>query len=356
MNESFTVISNNELNLFNDIPAPIFVLAPSNDGRPIYCALNEAALNITQFTPPDYLGKTAAELFYGEFGKNIYQKHLEVLHTGEPSVYELSIPIGGKLHDIETHLKPVLDAHGKVARIIGTTCFLAQLFERLGIRNHQQISESEFQAFIHLAAHDLRSPLLKINAFAEMLQENFKDQGDGKLHIIDMLKQVSAESQTTLTGILNHASMVGEEESLELLSLASICRSIFVILDPENRHKLVIKDCTISCERVLLQVILRNLIDNAFKHNTSQAITVKITATNAVAGFFSIVIADNGRGLANPECLFLQTESDRSKSGYGVLAICKLIRSRGGDIHASNTSEETGLLVTATIPGAVRVH
>lgn len=342
-----------DLDLLNNVLVPVFVLEPDSSGNLVYVAFNNTALDIAKFSPSDYLGRTALQLYADEYGKHAYKQHLQAYKTGKKSTYILQLPLNGKVRYIRTHLKPTLDSTGQVIRLTGTSTEVSAEHELEEIRAQSRALTKELEEFIYLAAHDLRSPMRQVRAFADILREDFVDLGDGKLHAIDMLEKLSIQAMSQVESVLKHAAITGIEASIETFNLSELCNDILKSLDPANSHKLSIENTALYGDRLATQVILQNLIDNALKHNTDTAVSLTISAKKAETEFFSVTVADNGRGISNPEKLFDSDGSDRSKSGFGLLAVRRLIKARGGKIYAESLAKGTGLMVTFTLPGSL---
>ena len=189
--------------------------------------------------------------------------------------------------------------------------------------------------------------------FADMLREDFEDLGDGKLELINILERISIESMSMIQSVLRHAETTGIDESIEEINLLELFGGIISTLDPAEVHQCHVDDCSIYGDRVLIQTVLRNLVDNAIKHNTPNAIMLRVTVVNTTSGYFTMTVTDNGNGMHAPEKLFAATDNNRSKSGFGLLAIRKLIKKAGGNIVADHGNDGTGLAVTTTLPGRV---
>ena len=342
-----------DLALLDLVPMPIFILDVSNNAEITYAFFNKSALDIANFSLKDYLGLNATHLYHGEYGELAFQKHTDCFLSAQPSKYVLPLPLNGKLRYIQTGLNPIMDSRGRVAQIIGASTEVNAEHEIEEIRRTSRNIEKELQEFIYLAAHDLRSPLKRIHMFADMLREDFEDLGDGKLELINLLEKISIESMSMIQSVLQHAETTGIEASIEEVNVLELFGGIISTLDPAEIHQCHVDDCSIYGDRVLIQTVLRNLVDNAFKHNAPNSIMLNVTAKNTLSGYFTMTVTDNGHGMCAPEKLFDTTDNNRSKSGFGLLAIRKLIKKAGGDIVADHGIDGTGLAVTATLPGKI---
>lgn len=347
-------MNDSEKALLDLVPTPLFVLEVSRDGDVMYTYFNKVALDVAKFSLSDYVGLNAMNLYEGKYGEFAYQKHVECFLTSQASTYLLQLPIDGKVRSISTRLMPVVDGDGLVTRIIGASTELTAEHELDKVRVESQSIEDELQEFVYLAAHDLRSPMKKVRLFADMLREDFKDLGDGKLDLIHLLEKISIETMTMIQAMLRYAQAGGTEEPAKAIRLLDVCNGILSTLDPTMLNTYRIDDCSVVGDYVLIQTVLRNLIDNALKHNEPNAVSIDISVKNASAeSYFTLSVIDNGKGMEAPCSLFANTDRERSMRGFGLRAISKLITNAGGDIVAEHSYKGAGLAVTATLPGRV---
>lgn len=349
-------MNSSELALLDLVPTPIYILDVSSDENLIYSYLNEAALDFSNFSLSDIIGLSATSLFDGDLGELVSQKHKECYRLAQPTAYVLQLPLNGKLRTVKTRLMPILNTEGYVTQIIGASADITAERDLDQFRESSRGIENELQEFVYLAAHDLRSPMKKVQAFSDILREDFKDMGDGKLELIDMIEKISIDSLSMIERLLRHAETIGIKSSIEDFHLMDVTDRILAQLDPQEHHRWRADDCSIRGDVILVETFLRNLVDNALKHNSPNAVTLDVSAKNIKRGYITITITDNGKGVYAPENLFSQHEGVRSKSGFGLLAIRKLIKRAGGDIRAELPDSGEGLAVSVTLPGKIQAR
>ena len=332
------------------IASPVFVLAPTPQDGPVYAAFNAYARDVANRPLTDYLGKTALEIYGGDMGKVAYDHHVNVAHTGTPDTYELELPIGTKTRLVRTTLVPVKDAEGRVTLIFGSSVDRSAEREARESRVEIDTLTGEMEQFVAMAAHDLRSPLRNVGELATMLREDFVDHGDGKIDLIDMLEDIAGRTMELITDILSHARATTAKEQVSRFCFGSLCRDIFAVLDPLSQHRLIVADADLHTDRAALQIVLRNLMENALKHGNRASLTLNATVTAPQDSWIEVQICDDGQGFDNPGHVFLETGHFRVDSGYGMLGIHRLIKARNGDITAANRPEG-GSQVTFTLPG-----
>ncbi len=342
-----------EIDLLNDIETPVFVLEVDASGRPVFAALNDAACKCVDRRADTIIGLTAEESFPGDFGLSIYKHHCEVVSAGLPLTFELDFPVAGQLHILRTSLQPKLSSEGKVIRIVGTVKEVTAEHDLREERSRFLVMSQEFETFISMSAHDLLTPIRNVKTLTDMLLEDFEDHGDGKLQIIKNLEKVSTVIMALIGDVLTHAEATGATESVENFELAGLCTDIKAMLDPEGRHRIHVDETFIHGDRTATQIVLRNLIDNAFKHNRETDVTLRISTAMLYEGFYQITVEDDGVGIEEKTLQFLNGAEMRSGNGFGLLGVRKLIRSRGGSLNAAMPTSGTGAVVRFALPGKV---
>ncbi|MBX2884672.1 MAG: PAS domain-containing protein [Granulosicoccus sp.] len=339
--------------LINYVAVPVFILKMDDAGRPLYSAVNNSACQMTGKGENEYLGLTAKEVYQGNFGKIGYEKHLSVISSGEAEVYEIHLPLRGKLVHLRTHLKPVMDANGEITQLVGTSEDISAEHKLRESRSQSLSLMRDLEFFVNLAAHDLRSPILKISALTEAIREDFEDLGDGKLKGLDLMEAVAESSLNLIEEVLNRARTLAAPESIETFKLSSLCEEARNLHDPGRQHELLVDDAELFGDRIATQIAIRNLLDNAIKHNAPNLVKVHISASTSNDGFFTVHVSDDGKGIRDPQSLFEPNSRQPTRPSLGMLAVGQLIKARGGTVCADIASTGPGVAVRFTLPGDI---
>lgn len=342
------------LKLLDVVKTPVFALEPDAEGRPVYVAFNQTACDISRFSAADVIGKTALEVYPGDFGRTAYQHHCRVLASGQAESYVLTLPLNGIERSVRTHLTPQLDEHGRPTVLIGTSADIT-LEQAVGeTRGYSEDLNSEIEQFVTLAAHDLRSPIRNVKRITDMLRDDFQDLGDGKVDLIDMLERVAVKSMSLISDVLSHAQAADAANSKEEFEIKDLCQDIMQILDPDGRHVIKAPEGVILGDKVAAQIVLRNLLDNAIKHNSDRSITLSVSVNSTDSDeMYHMTVEDNGVGIPDPAIVFLGGGKLTSESGFGLLGVRKLVRARGGEITAEKPGSGRGAFITMNLPGKV---
>lgn len=215
-------------------------------------------------------------------------------------------------------------------------------------------------------AHDLRSPLTRIRAVAEMslVQAGVHDAreslADNTLAINTM------EECDRLLEMLNTTLDIAEADSgaarlnidrLDFSRLVLTACELYQTVAEDNRVKLVIdvpERCPIQADRQRLQRVIANLLDNAFKYTPAEGrIRVALQLQNQQV---KLAIEDTGIGIATQDLprifqRFYRCDPSRSQQGIGLgLSLARaFVRAHGGEITVTST-RGVGSVFTVVLP------
>lgn len=342
-----------DFSVYDHIADPVFVLTRGASGEVVYSYMNKAGLVHIDHDLSDIIGRSAGDTFSGRASQSVRTRQHEAWEAGAAMDYEIALPIGDTVLWVRTALTPVHDDTGRLTHMVGIS---RDITRERALEQAQAMTStltSEMEEFVSLAAHDLRSPILNVRSLADMLREGFVDMGDGKLELINMIEEISERSLSLVTDVLAQASASNAVASIREFDFQSLCTDILVTLDPSQRHAVTVPGLVVESDYTAMQVVLRNLIDNAFKHAGNNQIAMSLSVGAADDGLLTITVCDDGQGFADPALAFLDGGELRMDSGFGLLGVRRLIRARGGDISAVPPSSGLGAEVRFSLPGRV---
>lgn len=336
------------------IATPVFTLQLDCSGKLVYESVNKSACLMVRRDEAEYLGRAAFDVYPGNLGRLAYEKQSTVLDSGVAETYEVHLPANGRIVHVRSHLYPVKDdVTGNIVKIVGTSENISAEHNLRESGSQSVMFMRDLERFINIAAHDLRSPMLKINALTDVLQEGFEDLGDGKAQAIKMLDQIAANSLGLIEEILLRARTVGAPESVENFSLSAMCKDVLGLLDPAGQHNVSVEDAELFGDRIATHIALRNLIDNSIKHNRGYEISMRVLASSSSNGFFSVTVVDDGVGVDNLALLFNDEVVRDRGSSFGLQGVMELIKFRGGAVYAEKPANNRGVAITFTLPGEI---
>lgn len=254
-------------------------------------------------------------------------------------------------------LSPVFDGDDVVG-ILGIS------FEITARKAHDRESEKSFNdlnklnrelcVFTAMAAHDLRSPLRKIGVMTDMIAGNLERSQSEEIGLVRTCQEIVSNALIQLDDVLSYARALSLERApVSTVDFGEMCRELIMMLDPERRLKFYYPEATLEIESVLLQIVLRNLLDNAVKyarHEVHLTVEADLLSDNHLA----FTIADDGAGFSDPNQVIGQApriEIGAKNSGFGLAAVCHLVESRGGSIWIKKPLLGTGATLKWTLDG-----
>lgn len=202
-------------------------------------------------------------------------------------------------------------------------------------------------SFIAAANHDLRQPLHALGLFLNTLKTSVKPDGERALNEAIECKEVLNRLFNSLLDLsrLDAGVVQVEDEQFDLARLLANMRSQVqpsAELQGVQIH-LTGGDAYAKTDSLLLQSIIRNLLDNAIAHSEGTQVSIKYSA---VKGGHRIRISDNGRGIPEAEhaAIFSEyyqlsnPERDRSKGlGLGLAIVKRLSDLLGVNLQMKST-------------------
>jgi light-regulated signal transduction histidine kinase (bacteriophytochrome) len=211
---------------------------------------------------------------------------------------------------------------------------------------------NELNAYNYSVSHDLRTPLRSIDGFSMALLEDCEDQlnesGKDYLHRIRKSAQRMGE---LIDDMLQLSAITRAEIRCELVNLSELANTVFNNLkeqQPERQVEIVVKDnITAEGDRKLLQIVLENLLGNAWKYSSTRQEAVIEFGEMAENSKHVFYIKDNGAGFnmqyANKLFGVFQRlhGSDYEGTGIGLATVKRVIERHGGKVWAK-AKEGTG--------------
>lgn len=212
-------------------------------------------------------------------------------------------------------------------------------------------ANNALEEFAYMVSHDLKTPLVVINGFSELLRKKYK-------HILN------EEGASFIERICSSATRMDAliEKLLQYARTSSILGGTIAPVNLENIAKQIVDDFsyvlrktgaqieikglpTIKGDEVQLRQLFQNLIGNSIKYRRPDApVKVRIFSKKTQDKRWQIIVQDNGRGFEKDKLtdiftpFFRVVENNDKTEGSGIgLAICKKVCERhGGSITAES--------------------
>lgn len=205
-------------------------------------------------------------------------------------------------------------------------------FDKLDRANDQlERANYDLEQFAYVASHDLKAPLRAIHNLAGWITE---DLGDGlhgdSLENMGLLQKRVTRLDNLLTDLLEYSRAGRLEGKSQAINSYQIVSDIVDLLGLPDHFSVNIQETlpTIFSNRAGFELLIRNLLGNAIKHNTNDLGIIDISG-ETFEDRFVFYVSDNGEGIApeNHQKIFevftsLQSRDEVEGSGMG-LSICR---------------------------------
>lgn len=242
--------------------------------------------------------------------------------------------------------------------IVGVVLYLILSIKAINLTRRQS-------NFIDSVTHELKSPIASMKLYLQTLsrhQVNPELQMDFHRFMLEDVERLDhLINQMLDAGRLDADHLRGDVEDIDLATLLSDCAASVQSsyrLPPDVVH-CDLQPCVVSANRVDLDVVFRNLIDNAVKYaGTPPQVRVELRAESK--GEAVVRIADNGRGIplhlrrkifGRFVRLGMELERDTPGTGLGLYIARTLVRRHRGRIRAHDADEGPGTVFEVRLPG-----
>lgn len=340
--------------LINSIPTPIRIIDIDSLNRPVFGAFNTAALQDVDISLEDIVGRTADEIYPGVVGEMATNCHMAVIRSGRPLMFEIEEDLPDGKHWYRTTLAPVTNEAGKVQRIFCTQVDITEVKRIQSVESDADRRIREAEQYIALAAHDLRTPMRNVQMIADFLKDDFEDMGDGKMQMILALEETATQAMSLISDVLAHAQTTTKRiPKVEKFQLEEMCDKIVSVLDPLGQHTVMCNHYSVIADKITVQIAIGNLIDNALKHNDTNGLLLTVSVHQKNTEFIEVRVTDNGKGFGDSAVSFIDSGEIMAGCGFGLVGVRRLVRERGGDLCVDSAGDESGAVVSFTLPGTV---
>ncbi len=215
-----------------------------------------------------------------------------------------------------------------------------------------QAANKELEAFSYSVSHDLRAPLRAIDGFSQALMEDCADkldeEGQGYLQRVRAGTQRMGQLIDDLLRLSQVTRGELQRDQVNLTAMAKVSVQRLQQSEPQRQVECIIApDLTAHADGRLVQVILDNLLGNAWKFTAkhpSARIEVGMSQKDGQRAFF---VRDDGAGfeMAHAGKLFgafqrLHNQTEFQGTGIGLAMVQRIARRFGGDVWAESAVEQ----------------
>ncbi|MEX0792222.1 MAG: HAMP domain-containing sensor histidine kinase, partial [Pirellulaceae bacterium] len=232
------------------------------------------------------------------------------------------------------------------------------------------INLSQRQAnFIDSVTHELKSPIASLKLYLQTLNRLKVSPEKAVDFYSTMLDDVER-----LDNLINHLLDAGrldrDREDLEVVDirvdqvLSSTAQAVATLYRvPSESFELDLQPCILRCARGDLEIVFRNLMDNAIKYSGNDG-KVQVCSKIKADGTITVEVADNGPGIPKSKRVIIfsrfsrlgmELQREKPGTGLGLYIVRTLVRRMRGNIQVRDAQSGSGTIFVVTLPGGRRI-
>jgi signal transduction histidine kinase len=215
--------------------------------------------------------------------------------------------------------------------------------------NELEVLNKELEAFSYSVAHDLRSPLITIDGFTQVLVENTTEMLDepNRKHL-ERISTAVRRMHRLINDLLGLSKIVRAPINVVTVDISRIAREVLQSLHDSTPSRAaefaVTENALVQGDPGLLRIVLENLLSNAWKFTARQEVTkIEFGTGTDRNGRTIYFIRDNGAGF-DPKYaskLFspfqrLHSDAQFPGTGIGLATVQRIVHRHGGEIWAES--------------------
>jgi PAS domain S-box-containing protein len=332
--------------------------------------MNSKMEEVTGYRQEEVQGKSWFEIFVpeGEREQRMVQKARLLAGEGDWE-QGAALPLltkDGRQRQVQWYRKLLKGPDGK---ILGFTGFGMDVTEQILTKREMELliedlesKNTELEQFSYTVSHDLKSPIITIKGFLELLKEDLAEGNQERIeHGIDRINCAADRMQQLLSELLE-LSRVGRIMNPPVKSsLSSLARqaaeAVSGSLKKIGTNLEISNDLPVLwVDQTRIREVFQNLIENAVKFMGDQPEPEISVGCRQEYGETVIFVRDNGTGIDKRFhnkifLLFDKLSRDSEGSGVGLALVKRIIQVHGGRIWVESDGPGRGSTFCFTLPG-----
>jgi two-component system, LuxR family, sensor kinase FixL len=295
---------------------------------------------------------------------------ITILQTGLPSKGIVSVACHGT-EWVEISASAIKDKNGNIMGVIEQVKDITerkkaeQELERLNKEleatvQELSISNRQLNDFVHVAAHDLKTPVRGIGTLADWIINDYGDKLDNQgREQVRLLKTRVVRIDKLIDGMLQFSKITRTMHGEKQVNLNAVLSDIKGTMPPSDHVEIAVDSMpTITCEREHIELIFHNLLTNAVTFMDKTNGLVKVGCVEQ-GDFWKFYVSDNGPGIEQKyfEKIFrifqtLPKNDESETTGMGLAIARKIVELYGGKIWVES-QPGSGSTFYFTFPRAI---
>lgn len=209
-----------------------------------------------------------------------------------------------------------------------------------------EASNKELESYSYSIAHDLRAPLRSMTSFSQLLIEDAKERLSGdEIDYLERVISAGKKMSQLIDEILELSRITRTQLHFGIVDLSKLANDILYRLRISQKDKLVSwnvhDELVVKGDLRLLEVVLQNLIENAWKYTRDKTLAVIEVGKTNIHGQTVYYVKDNGVGfnMQFKDNLFkpfhrLHSLEEFEGTGVGLATVERIVQRHGGRVWA----------------------
>lgn len=215
------------------------------------------------------------------------------------------------------------------------------------------LANKELEAFSYSVSHDLKAPLRTIEGFSLALEEDYGHLLDETArHYLSRVRAGSVKMSQLISNLLQLSRVTRLELNKQTIDLGLLAHKILNNLQEEDNQRdaqiHIQEDLHTTGDPVLIEILLDNLIENAWKYSQKEPLSIIEFGSHSHLGNIIFYIKDNGAGfnMKYANQLFkpfnrLHSAEEFDGTGIGLATVSRIIERHHGKIWV-NSEQDIG--------------
>ena len=219
---------------------------------------------------------------------------------------------------------------------------------RLIARANEELTRAnqDLEAFASVISHDLRSPLRRLRSFANAAASAVGEgRKESALAGIDEVLEQARRMASMLNGLLEYSRIGRKDEAVEDVDTQALVEEIIASIEHPASLEIVVEGGwpLLASVRQPIDIVLRNLIDNAVRHHDRCSGTIRV-ASEAITDSWVFSVTDDGPGIAaewhqaifEPFKRISEDDGMAEGPGMGLALVKRIVDHIGGRIEVGS--------------------
>lgn len=334
------------------------------DTKGRYTFVSDVVTEVLGYHPGEIIGHKHFYDLHPQQGREEFKQSTLAAFEQQESFRDLESPMqarDGRILWVSTMAMPLTNAKGELLGYRGSD---TDISERKQFELALQHKNEEMKQFVYAVSHDLKSPLITVQTFLGLLQEDMADNNVERIDRDIANIEGAADKMGQMLEALQQLSQIGHSDSppstISLDRLVKGCLKTLAgpITDQQISVTVEVPTLLLHGDQLQLGRIWQNLVENAIKYMGDQAqpridIGVQLQGEDRV--FF---VRDNGMGI-DPKhsqrifAMFAKLDPSSSGNGLGLALVKKIVDRYRGRIWVESAGTDSGSCFCFTLPDAL---